>query len=188
MAHVHGLDDKGLRLLLVELVLEVVCVGWQHPRSGNEVEFIFEGLCHAGEVAGKIVFSGEGLHPWLRVDTLVRSKLADLLGLDSHIGPKQVPVRRIILVQLEVHLADYALYHVVAARVRAQDQLLIRLLLRCGLGWGGLSHVIVVFRPLSCILGVHDHVTIRVVIIRLCRPKGILDLLNALVGPHFKLT
>ena len=47
LAHVHWLDDECLCLFLVELVLEVVLVRWQHPRFGEEVEIVFEDLCHA---------------------------------------------------------------------------------------------------------------------------------------------
>jgi len=60
----------------------------------------------------------------MTIDPLMRSQLADLFRLNSDIGPVKVPVRRHVLVQLEVKLEGCALNHVVSHCCRAQYQLL----------------------------------------------------------------
>lgn len=141
LAHIDGLHDKRLGLFLVELGLEVVLVRWQHPRLGEKVELILKSFLHAGQVSRKIVLPCKRLHTRLAVDALVGSELADLFGLDADVGPVKVPVGVDVLVELEVHFAAHPLYHVVPRRVRAQNELLVRLLLR-HLGWGRLRHVV----------------------------------------------
>ena len=141
LAHIDRLHDERLSLLLVELGLEVVLVRWQHPRFGEEVELILESFLHAGQVSRQIVLSCKRLHTRLAVDALVGSELADLFGLDADVGPVEVPVGVDVLVELEVHFAAHPLYHIVPRRVRAQNELLIGLLLR-HLRWRRLSHVV----------------------------------------------
>lgn len=141
---------------------------------------------HACEVSGQVVFPGKGLHARLRIYALIGSKLTDLLWLDSDIGPKQVPVGRGVIVEFELHLADNALDHVVAAGMRAQNQLLV-VFLFVRLRRRGLCHVVlVVTGPTTCNLGVNRDDPIGV-IVGLGRPESILDLLDALVSPHVEL-
>ena len=142
MAHIDRFDNESLRLLLVKLVLKVVLVGRQHPRFGEEVKIVLESLLHAGEVPRQIVLPCQGLHAGLAVDPLMRSELADLLGLYADIGPIEVPVRRHVLVQLELHFAADSLDHIVPSRMRAQNEFLIRLFLRGCLRGARLSHIV----------------------------------------------
>ena len=101
---------------------------------------------HAGEVPGEVVLSGECLHSWLAGDALVGSKFADLLWLNADIRPVEVPISGDILIQLVVHLSAHSFDHVVASGVRAQYQLLVRLLLGSRFRGRRLSLIVLVFR------------------------------------------
>ena len=129
LAHIYRLDNESLCLFLVELVLEVVLVRWQHPGLGEEVEIVLKGLLHACQVASQVILPGQGLHSWVRIYALMGSEFADLFGLDSDIRPIEVPVGRQIIIELELHLAADTLDDVVACGVCAQYQLLVGLLL-----------------------------------------------------------
>ena len=69
------------------------------------------------------------------IDPLVGSQLGDLFGLNSDIGPVEIPVGILVISQLELHLPADSLDHVVPACGCAQDQLLSWFLFRRSLRW-----------------------------------------------------
>lgn len=199
MAHVHWLYDKRLGFFLIELVLEIVLVRWQHPRFGEEVKVILERFLHSSQVSCQVIFPSQCLHSWLTVDALVGSKLTNLLRLHAHIRPIEVPVRLHVLIELEVHLAAHSLDDIVARGMRAQYQLLVHLLLRRGFRRRRLGHIVVLIVRLdSLCLGLQLLLLMVVVVVllagggrltvvkigvglkRSCRLKSVLYLFDAL--------
>ena len=133
------LDNEGLALLLVELVLQVVRVLGQNPGAGEEVEVLLEALLHAPQVLGQVVLAGEDPDVGRRVDALEGPQFRNAFGLHGHVAPEKVPVAILVVAEFEVHAAADALDDIVAAVGGAKDQLLGRplfLLLDCLLLFG----------------------------------------------------
>ena len=72
-----------------------------------------------------MIFSCQDTDVRQSVDSLVRSHLDEPVWCDADIRPEDIPVLIFVLVASDVHFASNALYHVVAAILSAQCELLL---------------------------------------------------------------
>ena len=131
LTHVDWLNDECLRLFLcvvAELILQIGTVGWQLPRLREEVVLILQVLIlqHTHKVFSQVVFTSESLNPRHSVYPLPLLYFADLFGLHWSVGPVNIPVGIDVGVQFEFHATADPLDHVVAAVLRAQNQISFR--------------------------------------------------------------
>ena len=115
LAHVDRFHDESLVLLFVELVFQIVCVGWQLPGLREKVELCSEVPLHFCQVLGQFVFTGEATDLREGVDALVGLQLCDFVVLNADIGPPDVPVAILVRKKTDFHLAANTLDHVVVA-------------------------------------------------------------------------
>jgi hypothetical protein len=113
LAHVDWFHDESLVLLLVELVFQVVCVGWQLPGLWEKIELCSIVLLHFCQVLGQFVFTGETADLREGVDALVGFQLCDFVVLNADVGPPDVPVGILVRKKTYLHLAANTLDHVV---------------------------------------------------------------------------
>ena len=88
-----GFDYKRLRLLVIELNLEVFRVLWKDPCWWKEVIVLGAASLHGLQVPSQQVLPRERVHTREVVYSLVGLHLEEKLGVDRTVEPVDVPVR-----------------------------------------------------------------------------------------------